>query len=126
MASTARWAPERAEIIFVQHSPALGNEIDNLHSLLVCSPRAFNEKTGLVIGFPMTHAEFHKDNPFALPLKGPKGTAYVLCHQPKSFDWRARGAKPHPWKGTYHEMLSQALVRLDAICGISAAVAGSD
>lgn len=23
-------------------------------------------------------------------------TSYVFCHQPKSFDWRLRGAKPHP------------------------------
>ena len=23
-------------------------------------------------------------------------TSYVLCHQPKSFDCLARGAKPHP------------------------------
>ena len=22
----------------------------------------------------------------------------ILGHQPKSFDWRAREAKPHPWK----------------------------
>ena len=22
--------------------------------------------------------------------------SYVLCHQPKSFDWRLRDAKPHP------------------------------
>jgi mRNA interferase MazF len=25
-------------------------------------------------------------------------TSYVLCHQPKSFDWRARQASPHPMK----------------------------
>jgi mRNA interferase MazF len=23
-------------------------------------------------------------------------TSYVLCHQPKSFDWRVREAAPHP------------------------------
>jgi mRNA interferase MazF len=25
-------------------------------------------------------------------------TSYVLCHQPKSFDWRVREAAPHPMK----------------------------
>ncbi|MEA3642980.1 MAG: PbsX family transcriptional regulator [Lamprobacter sp.] len=25
-------------------------------------------------------------------------TSYVLCHQPKSFDWRLRGGAPHPMK----------------------------
>ena len=24
--------------------------------------------------------------------------AYVLCHQPKYFDWRLRGGAPHPLK----------------------------
>ena len=32
------------------------------------------------------------------PVKGkPGATSYVLCHQPKSFDWRARGGKKHPF-----------------------------
>lgn len=31
--------------------------------------------------------------------KGPSGVAgYILGHQPKSLDWRARNAKPHPFK----------------------------
>lgn len=109
-------------MIFIQHSPARGNEIDNLHPLLVCSPKAFNEATGIVIGFPMTHSESHKGNPFALPLKGPKGIAYVLAHQPKSFDWRGRGATPHPWGGGHMKMMAEAMAKLDDICGIVDAV----
>jgi mRNA interferase MazF len=27
------------------------------HPMLVISTKAFNERTGLVVGFPMTHAE---------------------------------------------------------------------
>jgi mRNA interferase MazF len=39
-------------------------------------------------------------NPFAVPIGSPKGRkadsiSYVLCHQPKSFDWRKRLARPH-------------------------------
>ncbi len=26
----------------------------------------------------------------------PGAHSFVLCHQLKSFDWKARGAKPHP------------------------------
>jgi mRNA interferase MazF len=61
----AHWTPERGEIIFIEHSSQAGDEIPGLHPMLVCSTRIFNERTGIVIGFPMTHAEFHADNPFA-------------------------------------------------------------
>ena len=89
--------------------------------MLVASTRAFNEKTDLVIGFPMTHAEFHADNPFAIAVKGPKGTAYILANQPKSFDWRARDARKHPWGGGHDEQLEEALEILAQICGMKAA-----
>jgi mRNA interferase MazF len=117
MASDTLWVPERAEVIWIQHSPAVGREIPELHPLLVSSTRAFNERVGIVIGFPMTHSERHKDNPFVLTIEGSKGVAYVLAHQPKSFDWRLRGAKSHPWGGGFDELLQQALAVLSDICG---------
>ena len=71
--------------------------------MLVLSPIAFNLKTSLVVGLPMTTAEYNATNPFALAVGFASGretgkTSYVLCHQPKSFDWRARRAKPHSLK----------------------------
>lgn len=51
----------------------------------------------------MTTAAYNADNPFAV-VAGMAGgasagkTSYVLCHQPKSFDWRVRQASPHPMK----------------------------
>lgn len=73
------------------------------HPFLVLSPRAFNERTSLVIGLPMTTAAYNADNPFAVAVGAAKGvkagkTSYVLCHQLKSFDWRVRMAAPHPLK----------------------------
>ncbi len=38
------------------------------HPFLVLSPRIFNEKTSLVIGLPMTTAEYNVDNPFAIAV----------------------------------------------------------
>lgn len=81
----------------------------DIHPFLVLSPRAFNEKTSLVIGLPMTTAAYNADNPFAVavgPASGRKAApiSYVLCHQPKSFDWRLRGAKPHAL-GTLSDLL---------------------
>jgi len=86
----------------------------------VLSPRIFNEKTSLVIGLPMTTAEYNADNPFAVPVGKAKGrkvgqTSYVLCHQPKSFDWRLRKAKPHPPGALTNALFAQACERLNQI-----------
>ncbi len=76
----------------------------DVHPFLVLSPRIFNDKTSLVIGLPMTSAAYNADNPFAIATGRATGrkttgkTSYVLCHQPKSFDWRVRLATPHPLK----------------------------
>jgi mRNA interferase MazF len=113
------WVPERGEVIFIEHSPHVGKEMPGLHPMLVVSTAAFNAKTSVVIGFPMTHAEFNADNPFALAINGPKGElGYVLAFQPKSFDWRARNARPHPWGSGHDKVLAGAFRKLDAICGI--------
>jgi len=80
--------------------------VDNVphYKRLVISPGNFNDKTSLVIGLPMTTAAYNADNPFAVAVGQAKArgravkTSYVLCHQPKSFDWRVRGARPHPIK----------------------------
>ena len=91
----------------------------DVHPLLVLSPRAFNERTSLVIGLPMTTADYNVDNPFAVaigPAKRRKGgTSYVLCHQPKSFDWRLRHASPHPQTRAPDSSFAQACDRLNQI-----------
>ena len=113
------WAPDRAEIIYIHHSPHAGKEIPGIHPLLVCSTKTFNQRTGIVIGLPMTHAQSNADNPFAVSVAGPKGeVAYVLAFQPKSFDWKERHASRHPWGGPHQKVLRAALNKLDTICAI--------
>jgi mRNA interferase MazF len=113
------WVPERGEIIFIQYSPHVGKEMPNDHPMLVISAKAFAERTGIVVGFPMTHAEFHADNPFAIAAPGARGeTGYVLVHQPKSFDWRQRNARPHPWGSGHNKLLGAVLKRFDSVFGI--------
>ncbi len=94
--------PDRKDIIWINCSPQVGQEMQNIHPFLVLSPKAFNDVTSIVIGLPMTTAEYNSDNPFAVQvglIKSSKSKkSYVLCHQPKSFDWLTRGAKPHPLK----------------------------
>lgn len=97
------WVPERQDIVWIDCNPQAGREMRDLHPFVVLSPRSFNERTSLVIGLPMTTADYNADNPFAVVVGTAGGkkagkVSYVLCHQPKSFDWRVRGAKPHPMK----------------------------
>lgn len=84
--------------------------------MLVLSPKMFNDRTSLVIGLPMTTATYNDTNPFAIRFTGAKGVvSYVLAHQPKSFDWRARGGKAHPWKHVPSEVLDEACETLNQI-----------
>lgn len=99
----AAWVPDRQDIIWIDCNPQAGKEMRDVHPFLVLSPCSFNDRTSLVIGLPMTTAEYNADNPFAVVAGAADGakagkTSYVLCHQPKSFDWRARQASPHPMK----------------------------
>ena len=69
----------------------------------------------------MTHVESNESNPFAVKHVGPKGeVAYILTHQPKSLDWRDRGARPHPWKQLPPAVFEQVCEGLNSIIRICA------
>lgn len=119
--ASKRWAPDRRDVIWINCNPQAGREMRNFHPLLVLSPNAFNERTGIVIGLPMTTAEYNATNPFALRIDSPgKKASYILVHQPKSFDWRARGAKPHPLKQAPEDIFALACRALNQIIDIVA------
>jgi mRNA interferase MazF len=118
------WVPDRKEIIWIDCNPQVGQEMRDIHPFLVLSPRIFNEKTLLVIGLPMTTAEYNADNPFAVSVGQTKGkmagkTSYVHCHQPKSFDWRLRNAKPHQLGKLSDTLFNQVCQRLNQIIQLS-------
>ena len=123
MAKTAKssaWVPERQDIIWIDCNPQAGQEMRDIHPFLVLSPRNFNDKTSLVIGLPMTTAEYNADNPFAVAVgktakRKIEQTSYVLCHQPKSFDWRVRSAKPHSMGKLGDSLFAQVRERLNQI-----------
>ncbi len=118
------WVPDRQDIIWIDCDPQAGQEMRDIHPFLVLSPRDFNDKTSLVIGLPMTTADYNADNPFAVtvglvkkPAKANK-TSYVLCHQPKSFDWRMRKARPHALKKLRKSFFAEACERLNQIINV--------
>ena len=69
----------------------------DIHPMVVLTTRAYNERTGLVIGLPMSTAAFNATNPFAVDNSAKDGVSDIICNQPKSMDWRLRGAKSHTW-----------------------------
>ena len=114
--SKKNWVPDRADIIWIDFNPQSGREMRDMHPMLVLSPIQFNERTGIVIGLPMTTAKYNDTNPFALQFTGKRDVvSYILTHQPKSFDWRKRGAKIHPWKKVSDNLLTEACELLNQI-----------
>jgi mRNA interferase MazF len=119
------WVPDRQDIIWIDCNPQAGQEMRDIYPFLVLSPRNFNDKTSLVIGLPMTTAEYNVDNPFAVVVGQVKirskteKISYVLCHQLKSFDWRVRGASPHPLKKLQTVAFVDVCQRLNQIIQLS-------
>jgi mRNA interferase MazF len=110
------WVPDRGDVILIDFNPQAGREMRDRHPMLVLSPREFNDRTSIVIGLPITHAASNDSNPFAVKFKAPKGDiGYVLSHQPKSFDWRVRGARQHALKRAPDSILQSACDKLNAI-----------
>ena len=120
MVKTANWAPDRRDIIWIDCSPHAGREMKDIHPLLVLSPKEFNERTGIVIGLPMTTASYNETNPFAIKFSGVKGViSYVLTHHPKSFDWKIRNAKLHPMKKSPEDIFLMACESLNQIIDLA-------
>jgi mRNA interferase MazF len=115
----SRWVPGRRDVIWIDCNPQAGREMKDRHPMVVLSPRAFNDRTSIVIGLPMTTAQYNETNPFAIKVSGPKDeVSYVLSNQPKSFDWRSRDAKPHPWKQLTEDLFEIACESLNQIIAI--------
>jgi len=120
MVSAKLWVPDRRDMIWIDFNPQTGAEMKDEHPMLVLSPKAFNERTGIVIGLPMTRAQSNETNPFAVKFTTASGdVGYVLAHQPKSFDWRRRGARAHPWKAIAPHLFESACQALNGIISIA-------
>lgn len=106
-------------MIWINFNLQVGSEMKDEHPMLVLPSKAFNERTNLVIGLPMTHAPSNETNPFAVKFTSPKGeVCYVMAHQPKSLAWRNRGARPHGWKQVPPAVFESACEELNGIISI--------
>ena len=107
------WVPDRRDIIWINFNPQVGKEMRDVHPMVVLTARAYNERTGLVIGLPLSTAAFNATNPFAVDNTTKGEASYIICNQPKSMDWRLRGAKSHAWGKVREAVFKQACSELN-------------
>jgi mRNA interferase MazF len=89
------YLPDVGHIVWLSLDPRLGHEQAGRRPFLVLTPKAYNDKTSLAVGCPITSRT--KGYPFEVPLSDSPGTSgdvsgVVLADQVKSLDWRKRGA----------------------------------
>lgn len=118
----AAWVPERGEVIWIDHTPQAGREMRDHHPFLVLSTKELHATVGLVVGCAMTSAPYNRGSTLAVDLgpipDRPDAHSFVLCHQIKSFDWRARSAKPHPMGTISADQLDEVLEIVGQILGL--------
>jgi mRNA interferase MazF len=113
--------PDRGEVIWIDHNPQAGREMKDHHPFLVLSTAPFHASVGLVVGCAMTSAAYNRGSSLAVDLgpipDRPEAHSFVLCHQIKSFDWKARAARPHPMGSLSNDRLDQVLEIVGQILG---------
>jgi len=119
---TTAWVPDRGDVIWIDHNPQAGREMRDHYPFLVLSTARFHTAVGLVVGCAMTTAAYNRGSSLAIDL-GPipnRGDAhsFVLCQQIKSFDWKARGACPHPMGTIPAHQLEQVQEIVSQIVGL--------
>ena len=80
------YVPEAGDIVWLNFTPQAGHR-----PALVLSPRAYNEKTNLMVCCPMTTQI--KNYPFEVQIASTTPSSVVLADQIKSLDWRVRQAE---------------------------------
>jgi mRNA interferase MazF len=86
------YTPNRGDVVWLTFDPQAGHEQAGVRPAVVLSPKAYNERSSLVVVVPVTRQikgyPFEVVIPPDLPVTGA-----VLSDQIKSVDWRARGAR---------------------------------
>jgi mRNA interferase MazF len=86
-----RYVPDRGDLVWLDFTPQAGHEQAGRRPALVLSPRAYNDKSGLMLACPIANQA--KGYPFevALPTVA-KATGVVLADQVRNLDWHDRRA----------------------------------
>jgi mRNA interferase MazF len=85
------YVPDAGHIVWLTLDPQAGNEQAGRRPFLVLTPKAYNEKTSLVVGCPIRSRL--KGYPFEVALRRTATVSgVILSDQIKSADWRQRKA----------------------------------
>lgn len=82
-------APDAGDLVWLDFDPQAGHEQRGRRPALVLSPKAYNERSGLMLACPITSRV--KGYPFEVALpSGGEISGVVLSDQVRSLDWEAR------------------------------------
>jgi len=82
------YVSETGDIDWLNFTPQAGHEQAGHRPALVLSPRAYNQKTNLMVCCPMTTQI--KNYPFEVEIASTTPSSVVLADQIKSLDWRVQ------------------------------------
>lgn len=82
------YVPERGDIIWISFDPSLGHEQTGKRPALVLSPKAYNQRSSLLVACPITSKI--KGYPFEVVIDAGSIHGAILSDQIKSLDWRTR------------------------------------
>lgn len=85
------YVPDAGNIVWLEFDPQAGHEQAGYHPTVVLSPKAYNNKTSLMLCCPMTTQV--KGYPFEVEVLANGTRNVVLADQVKSLDWRVSKAK---------------------------------
>ncbi len=88
---SAAYVPDEGDIVWMNFTPQSGHEQAGRRPAVVLSPKAYNNRAGLLVCVPITHQI--KGYPFEVVLAGSGATGAALADQVKSLDWKSRQAE---------------------------------
>ncbi|SCZ86641.1 endoribonuclease MazF [Nitrosomonas mobilis] len=87
----ATCVPDEGDIVWLNFTPQSGHEQTGRRPAVVLSPKAYNQRSGLLVCVPITSQI--KGYPFEVVLSGSGTTGAALADQVKSLDWKTRQAE---------------------------------
>lgn len=83
--------PDEGDIVWLNFTPQSGHEQAGRRPAVVLSPKAYNQRSGLLLCVPITSQI--KGYPFEVPLSGGGASGAALADQVKSLDWKSHLAQ---------------------------------
>lgn len=85
------YIPDESDIVWLNFTPQSGHEQAGRRPAVVLSPKAYNQRSGLLVCVPITNQI--KSYPFEVVLTGNGANGVALADQVKSLDWKTRQAE---------------------------------